>query len=86
MSIAVRKDIPTHLELQYEELKKQALVDRNADQTRNSRKERQSDSINDHVTLSSTKAGDEEPTGRKPSQPVTLEEMQALRRSFSVYA
>lgn len=85
MSIAVRKDIPTHLELQYEELKKQALVDRNADQTRNSRKELQSDSVNDQVTLS-TKAGDEEPTGRKPSQPVTLEEMQALRRSFSVYA
>ena len=43
MSLTIRKDIPTPLELQYQELKKQALVDRNTDQTRNFRKERPTD-------------------------------------------
>ncbi len=82
MSLTIRKDMPTPLELQYQELKKQALLDRNADRAGNFRKERQSD----QGILESPVVDDNETNGRKPSQPVTLEEMQALRRTFSVYA
>ncbi|NJD38625.1 MAG: hypothetical protein FIA89_09965 [Geobacter sp.] len=82
MSLTIRKDIPTPLELQYQELKKQALVDRNTDQTRNFRKERPTD----QGPLTSPVTDDNETNGRKPSQPVTPEEMQALRRTFSIYA
>lgn len=82
MSLTIRKEIPTPLELQYQELKKQALVDRNTDQTRNFRKERPTD----QGALTSPVTDDNETNGRKPSQPVTPEEMQALRRTFSIYA
>lgn len=82
MSLTIRKDMPTPLELQYQELKKQALLDRNTDRTGNFRKERQSD----QGILASPVSDDNETNGRKPSQPVTPEEMQALRRTFSVYA
>lgn len=82
MSLTIRKDIPTPLELQYQELKKQALVDRNTDQTKNFRKERPTD----QGFVTSPVTDDNETNGRKPSQPVTPEEMQALRRTFSIYA
>lgn len=86
MSIAIRKSIPTPLEVQYEELKKLALIEKNTDPSRNPNKEHQSGNVNDQITLSSTQVGKEQPAGRKPSQAVTTEEMQALRTAFSVYA
>lgn len=86
MSLTIRKDLPTPLELQYQELKKQALVDRNTDQTGTFRKERQPTGLNNQGVLSAAPADDSETNGRKPSQPVTPEEMQALRRTFSIYA
>lgn len=86
MSILIRKSVPTPLELQCEELKKQALIEKNTDQSRNPNKERQSGKINDQVTLSSMLVNNEQGAEQKPSQPVTTEEMQALRSAFSVYA
>lgn len=84
MSSSVRKILPTPLELQYEELKKQSVLDRE-NQARHSRKERQQRGIMDEVTLSSAQSVIADPSRRKPSQPVTTDEMQALRTQLSVY-
>jgi hypothetical protein len=74
------------LELQYAELKKQSVVDQNNSQTPEGAKERKPANITDEVTLSSAPLVTDEETKRKPSQPVTPDEMLALRVQFSVYA
>ena len=86
MSFSVRKTPPSPLELQYAELKKQSVIDQNKNQTKNGLKERQASRVNDEVTLSSAEPEADDPTKRKPSQPVTPDEMQALRTQFSIYA
>lgn len=86
MSVAVRKGVPSPLELQYEKLKKQSDLDNDLSQANTSPKERQSGGIKDRVTLSSMKPGTDNPGQLKPSQPVTPDEMQALRAQFSIYA
>lgn len=85
MSISVQKDILSPLELYYNELKKQAVVDRDTDQARNSRKEQQAGKPGTRVVHSSGQAGVEDPLKRKPSQPVTPDEKQALRGQLSIY-
>ena len=87
MSISVRKGIPSPIELQYQELKKQSLIDRNESQARNPHKERRADEVHDErMRSSSVQAEADDPTKRKPSQPVTADEMLALRTQFSIYA
>lgn len=86
MSFTVRKGVPTPLELQYEKLKKQSDLDNELDQARTSPKERRSGGVGDRVTLSSVVADNVHRSELKPSQPVTHDEMQALRAQFSVYA
>lgn len=85
MSVAVRKGVPSPLELQYEKLKKQSDLDKELNQADVSQKERRSGGINDRVTLSSVRPEADDPNKLKPSQPVTPDEMQALRAQFSVY-
>ena len=86
MSFPIRSKYLSPLELQYAELKKQSVVDQNNSQTSSGAKERRTANITDEVTLSSTSLVTDEATKRKPSQPVTPDEMQALRGLFSVYA
>jgi hypothetical protein len=86
MSFPIRSKYLSPLELQYAELKKQSAVDQNNNQTPDGAKERKSANITDKVTLSSAPLVTDEATKRKPSQPVTTDEMQALRDLFSVYA
>jgi len=86
MSFSVRKGIPTPLELQYEELKKQSAIDRNENQASTPRKRRQSGGIDDEITLSSVHPVADDPARRLQSQPVTADEMQALRTQLSIYA
>lgn len=85
MSIAIRKDTPSALELQYIELKKQALLDSAENQARLAKRERRTGNLQDDLVLSEARPAGNEPAGRKPSEPVTQEEMLALRRTFSVY-
>lgn len=82
MSFPIRSKYLSPLELQYAELKKQSAVDQNNSKTSSGAKEHRTANIADEVTLSSTLLDAE----RKPSQPVTPDEMQALRGLFSVYA
>ncbi|SJZ59150.1 hypothetical protein SAMN02745119_01047 [Trichlorobacter thiogenes] len=86
MSFPIRSKYLSPLELQYAELKKQSSVDQNNSQTPNGAKERRTANIPDEVTLSSVLTDTDEATKRKPSQPVTPDEMQALRGLFSIYA
>jgi len=86
MSFPIRNKYLSPLELQYAELKKQSIVDQNNSQTPNGAKERRTVNIPDEVTLTSVPTDTNEATKRKPSQPVTPDEMQALRGLFSIYA
>jgi len=80
----IRKGMPSQLELQYAELKKQAVTDRDSNQKKNTTKERLSGEGVDKVTLSSVRPDTDNPAKRKPSQPVTTIEIQALLTQFSV--
>lgn len=86
MNFPIRSKHLSPLELQYAELKKQSIVDQNNSQTPSGAKERRTANIADEVTLLSIPTGTDEATKRKPSQPVTVDEMQALRGLFSIYA
>ena len=86
MSFPIRSKYLSPLELQYAELKKQSAVDQDNSRTPNRAKERKTANVTDEVSLSSTLLDADETTKRKPSQPVTPDEMQALRGLFSVYA
>ena len=86
MNFPIRSKHLSPLELQYAELKKQSIVDQKNSQTSSGAKERRTANITDEVTLSSAPTDTDEATKRKPSQPVTADEMQALRGLFSIYA
>ncbi len=88
MNFSIRNRNPTPLELQYAELKKQSVIDQNNSPPGKGSKEREANEINDNVTLSSAalEADEQEQTRIKPSQPVTADEMQALRSQFNIYA
>ena len=87
MSFSIRGKNLSPIELLYEELKKQSAIDQNNSQAQNGSKESKATEINDEVTLSSEQLeAVEDPAKRKPSQPVTADEMHALRTQFSVYA
>lgn len=85
MSFSVRSNSPSPLELQYVELKKQSDIDQSNNQTPKESKEQKARRISDDVTLSSALVEAEESLKSKPSQPVTLDEMQALRNRLSLY-
>lgn len=84
MNIPIRRGIPSQLESQYAELKKQAVADRELNQKKNTTKEQISNEGVDKVTLSSLQPDTDNPAKRKPSQPVTPIEIQALLTQFSV--
>ena len=86
MNFPIRSKHLSPLELQYAELKKQSAVDQNNNQSQNGSKEHKSTNITDKVTLSLPPPEIAEPAKRKPSQPVTPDEILALRAQLSVYA
>ncbi|MDK9719085.1 MAG: hypothetical protein OEL57_14460 [Trichlorobacter sp.] len=86
MNFPIRSKYLSPLELQYAELKKQSVVDQNNRQPPSGAKAPRTANITDEVTLSSAPLDTDETTKRKPSQPVTIDEMQALRGLLSIYA
>lgn len=86
MSFTVRKGVLSPLELQYEKLKKQSDLEKEQNQAAVLPRERRSGGISDRVTLTSVQPENNDAGKLKPSQPVTQDEMQALRAQFSVYA
>ncbi len=85
MSFSVRSTNLSPLELQYAELKKQSDIDQSNNQTPKESKEQKARRISDDVTLSSALVEADESIKSKPSQPVTPDEMQALRNRLSLY-
>jgi hypothetical protein len=85
MSFSVRSNNFSPLELQYAQLKRQSDIDQSNSQTQNGSKERNARRISDDVTLSSALLEADESIKSKPSQPVTIDEMQALRNRLSIY-
>lgn len=86
MSFPIWSKYLSPLELQYAELKKQSIVDQNNNQAQNGSKEHKKTNITDEVTLTLPQPKIDEPARRKPYQPVTPDEILALRGQFSVYA
>lgn len=85
MSFSVRSNNLSPLELQYAQLKKQSDLEQSNSHSSNGSKERNARRIIDDVTLSSALLEADESIKSKPSQPVTLDEMQALRNRLSIY-
>ena len=78
--------MPSQLESQYAELKKQAATDMDLNQQKNTTKKRASDEGIDKITLSFEQPDTDNPAKRKPSHPVTPIEIQALLTQFSINA
>lgn len=87
MSISVRKGIPSPIELQYLELKSsRSSTETKARHETQARNADPTELMMRICVASSVQAEADDPTKRKPSQPVTADEMLALRTQFSIYA
>ena len=82
----IRRGIPSALELQYTEMKKQVAAERSLGRSGTIAADGSSDMAVDTVTLSSVQSDGGNPPKRKPSHPVTADEKQALKVQFSTYA
>lgn len=87
MSYSIRNRLPSPLEQQYAELKKQFVAEHNNNSAlQNNPNEQNNFGVIDEVTLSSSQVGNKENVKRKPSEPVTADEAKALREQVSIYA
>ncbi len=86
MSFSVKKRPLSPIELEYAAMKKQSAADRSKSKPSNFLKRSQLSDSEYDVTLASTNADAENQPRKRPSQPVTLDEKQALITRFALLA